>query len=254
MSTERNEDLSWLIRSLDLLWGTERGPRPSRGPKPALTLDQIVSAAIRLANREGLAALSMRKVATELGVGTMSLYRYVPGKSVLINLMVDQVYEPGGAADAPPPGSEDWRATLERVALGSWELYITSPWLLQVNQARPVLGPNSLADLHYALEGLEGLGLTGQERVAVVVALDNLVVGAARSHVLYQQAAQQSGVTDEEFWSAQEPYLVRAMETGAYPRLAELPEDAFSMSGEETMRFGVAALLDGIERLIAARV
>ncbi|MBK3547134.1 TetR/AcrR family transcriptional regulator, partial [Streptomyces sp. MBT60] len=78
-----------IARSLELLWGT--GERPSRGPKPGLTLDRIVTAAVAVADAEGLAAVSMRRLSTELGTGTMSLYRYVPGKSELLDLMFDRV-------------------------------------------------------------------------------------------------------------------------------------------------------------------
>src|SRR5688500_2426129 len=96
-----------LDRSLALLW--EMDHRPTRGPKPALTLERIVTAAITIADAEGLAGLSMRRVAAELGVGTMSLYRYVPGKGELLDLMIDRINEaPRGDA-----GELGWRGVLE---------------------------------------------------------------------------------------------------------------------------------------------
>ena len=253
MSTEPTESpaTSRLRRSLDLLWGHDGKTRPARGPKPGLTLGQIVTTAVDLADREGLAALSMRKVAGELGVGAMSLYRYVPGKGELIDLMVDHLNGP--EEELARRAGEGWRATLEFVAESSWTLYTTHPWILQVNQARPILGPNSMASFEAALEAMSGLGLTGREQVALLVSLDNLVTGAARSHVLYQQAAQQSGMTDEEFWSTQEPYIVEAMSGGRFPRMTALPEDTFSESGEAVMRFGLRALLDGFETFLASR-
>ncbi|MFG3254586.1 TetR/AcrR family transcriptional regulator [Streptomyces sp. NPDC048172] len=246
-----NEGLARLKRSLDLLWSGGERPRPARGPKPGLTLERIVVTAIDLANREGLGALSMRKVAGELGVGTMSLYRYVPGKGELIDLMVDHVNGP--VEELEESRGLGWRATMEFIAESSWTLYTTNSWILQVNQARPILGPNSMAGFEYALEALEGLGLSGQEQVGLLVAIDNLVTGAARSHVLYQQAAQQSGVTDEEFWNTQGPYVERAMRDGAFPLMEALPEDSFAATGEQLMRFGLGALLDGFAALIASR-
>src|SRR5690606_9235190 len=90
-----------LARTLDLLWNTDR--RPSRGPKPGLTLERIVDAAVEVADRDGLDALSMRRIATELGTGTMTLYRYVPGKAELLDLMLDRVQRPEDDA-APGPG------------------------------------------------------------------------------------------------------------------------------------------------------
>ncbi|MBQ1159029.1 TetR/AcrR family transcriptional regulator C-terminal domain-containing protein [Streptomyces sp. A73] len=245
------EGLTRLVRSLALRWGRTGRHRPARGPKPGLTLAQIVAAAVDLADREGLAALSMRRVATELGVGTMSLYRYVPGKDELIALMCDQVALPPG--DLEQWHGKSWRETLELITEASWELYTTHTWLLQVNQARPVLGPNSMANLDFALGALEDLPFTGQEKMTILIALDNLVMGAARTVVLYQQAAQQSGVSDEEFWRTQEPYIVRGMEEGGLARLAGLPDDAFAAEPAESTRFAVRALLDGLQRLLDER-
>ncbi|MBR7676638.1 TetR/AcrR family transcriptional regulator [Streptomyces daliensis] len=238
-----------LARSLDLLWGTKE--QPSRGPKPGLTLERIVSTAVALANSEGLTALSMRKVAAELGVGTMSLYRYVPGKGELLDLMLDHVNAPG--EDADRLSGKGWRTSMEQLALDSWELYTGNPWLLQVNQVRPVLGPNSMAGFDLALASLHGIGLTGREKVGLLVAIDNYVVGAARAHVLHQQAAQQSGLSDEEFWATQEPYMIKAMETGVYPEIATLPDDTFTMTAYEAMRFGLEPLLDGFQAFIDRR-
>lgn len=78
-------------RSMALLWGTEAPPR-TRGRKPGLTVGGIATAAIELADTEGLEALSMRRVAQRLGVGTMSLYTYVPGKAELVDVMLDAIH------------------------------------------------------------------------------------------------------------------------------------------------------------------
>lgn len=238
-----------ITRSLELLWSGKE--QPSRGPRPGLTLDHIVVTAVGLANREGLPALSMRKVATELGVGTMTLYRYVPGKGELLDLMLDHVNGPG--EDLEQHRGKGWRNALEISAEGSWTLYTQNPWLLQVNQVRPVLGPNSMAGFELALAALDDVPLTGQEKVRMLTTLDAYMVGVARTHVLQQQAAAQTGLSDEDFWTAQVPYLERAMASGAYPRIAALPEDSFSTSGEEAMRFGLRALLDGFQSLIDGR-
>src|SRR5688572_11023766 len=114
-------------RSIELLWG--EGARPTRGPKPSLTLDQIVQVAIAVADRDGIDGLSMRRVATQLGVGTMSLYRYVPGKAELLALMLDRVSDP--AEDVERARDLDWRGVVEVAARGSYRLYLTHPWLLQ---------------------------------------------------------------------------------------------------------------------------
>ncbi|MGW8374384.1 TetR/AcrR family transcriptional regulator [Streptomyces sp. ODS28] len=235
-----------LAHSLDLLWGA--GSRGARGPKPGLSLERIVRTAVELANGEGLPALSMRRVAGELGVGTMSLYRYVPNKGVLVDLMVDHVSSPG--EDAERLAGLGWRDALEFIALSSWRLYTGNPWLLQVNQARPLIGPGSVRALEAALGPLEGLGLSGRQKMGILSTINHYVQGVARTQVLAGQAAEQSGVTDEEFWSAQLPYVERAMADGSYPLLAALDEDSFAMSLEETLRFGLRPLLDGFEAMI----
>lgn len=233
-------------RSLELLW-TPKEPA-SRGPKPALTLERIVSAAVGLADRAGLAALSMRRVAAELDVGTMSLYRYLPGKGELLDLMLDHVYGP--PAELDPHRRKDWRATMEAVARGTWELFFDHPWLLQVNQARPILGPNALAGLDFALSGLAGLGLTDQQKFRIILAVDHYVTGTARTYVLQRQVIEESGITDEEFWAAQAPILEAAMATGRYPEVFALSEDAFSIEATQALEFGLTALLDGVQRFV----
>ncbi|OEV30912.1 hypothetical protein AN219_08100 [Streptomyces nanshensis] len=238
-----------LTRTLDLLWrGKEQ---PSRGPKPGLTLERIVATAVALADDEGLSALSMRRVASELGVGTMTLYRYVPGKGELLDLMLDHVNGPAG--DLDEYRGKDWRTSMELIAEGAWKRYINSPWLLQVSYVRPVLGPASLMSVEFALAALDGLELAGREKIGLLSGLDNYVLGAARTHVLQQQATERSSRSEREFWDAQVPYLERAMSTGQYPHLAAMPEDSFSMSARETMRLGLRALLDGFQTLIDER-
>src|SRR4051794_26350466 len=108
-----------ITRTLDLLWNT--GRRPSRGPKPGLTLDRVVEAAVEVADRDGLGALSMRRIAAELGTGTMSLYRYVPGKAELLDLMLDRVQRP--SEDPADFGDGGWRPALEALAHATLALY-----------------------------------------------------------------------------------------------------------------------------------
>ncbi|WP_143660744.1 TetR/AcrR family transcriptional regulator, partial [Streptomyces fradiae] len=133
-------------RSLELLWGG--GEPPSRGPKRGLTLDAVVTAAIELADAEGFDAVSMRRLSTRLNIGTMSLYRYVPGKAELLDLMLDRVQ---GLPPGTPETPDDWRDGVEALARGHLALYRRHPWLLKVNQSRSVLGPGALRALEAAL-------------------------------------------------------------------------------------------------------
>lgn len=234
---------------LELLWGA--GERRGRGPKPGLTLDQVIGTAIAIADTDGLDALSMRRVARELRVGTMSLYRYVPGKAELLDLMFDAVSDCG--KEIARSQGKDWRGMLEVVARGTRDRFLAHPWLLQVNWARPTVGPNSLAGFEFVLSGLDGLGLTDRERVAIVVTIDGFVTGLARSRLQHSAVIEETGLSDEEFWTQHSPVLERAMASGAFPALAGLSEDSFGMSWDDNFEFGLQRLLDGIEALIEAR-
>lgn len=249
MTTERSSAGGDLRLTLKLLWG--KPERPSRGPKPALSLDQIVTAAIKIADTDGLAALSMRRVAAELGAGTMSLYRYVPGKAELLDLMLDRVCDPGDTADRVQ--GLDWRGVLEVVARGTWDLYLAHPWLLQVNWARPVLGPSSLAAVELVQGGLLGTGLPDQERVMVMFVVDGFVTGAARGYLNARTASEGSESTDEEYWAVHGPALELALTSGDYPTLAKMSEDSFDFGQEQAFEFGLHRLLDGIGAYITNR-
>ncbi|WP_079080590.1 TetR/AcrR family transcriptional regulator [Streptomyces ardesiacus] len=235
-------------RTLELLWDT--GRRPSRGPRPGLTLDRIVETAVEVADREGLGAVSMRRIATELGTGTMSLYRYVPGKAELLDLMLDRVQRPSD--DPAGFGDGDWRSALHALGHATLALYRRHTWLLEVNQSRPILGPAALDSMEKVLARIRPMGLTDPELVSVIVMIDGYVVGAARTQVYEREAERSSGLTDAEFWRAQEPVLVKAMTSGRYPVLASLSEDAFG-GGFDHFEFGLQRILDGLETLVASR-
>jgi AcrR family transcriptional regulator len=237
-----------IARTLELLWDT--GRRPSRGPKPTLTLERIVEAAVQVADTEGLEGLSMRRVAAELGTGTMSLYRYVPGKGELLDLMLDRVQRPSeNPADL---GDGGWRAALEAMARETLALYRRHPWLLQVNQSRPILGPSAMDGMEKVLTLIRPMGLSDPELVSAIIMIDGYVVGAARSQLYQQEAERRTGLTDAEFWQAQVPALEKAMASGRYPVMASLSEDAFG-SDFDHFGFGLQRILDGLEVLVARR-
>ncbi|GAB3186634.1 TetR/AcrR family transcriptional regulator [Nesterenkonia suensis] len=236
-------------RSLQLLW--DGLPEPTKGPRPTLTLEQIVQAAVELADTDGLEALSMRQLAQRLGVGTMSLYRYVPSKTELLNLMLDAVSGPDEARKAALQSG--WRPCLEAAGWGGRRLYLDHPWLLQVNWTRPVLGPNSLADMELLMSGLKDLPVTDQEKMSIVTALGAYTVGTVRQEILWQNAPAETGMTDEEFWSDQIPALERAMASGRYPAMAALAEDTFSGSWEDSFALGLEIFLDGLEQMLRRR-
>ncbi|MEV6476845.1 TetR/AcrR family transcriptional regulator [Streptomyces sp. NPDC051657] len=242
-----------IARSLELLWGT--GDRPGRGPKPGLSLDRIVTAAIAVADAEGLAAVSMRRLSTELGTGTMSLYRYVPGKAELLDLMLDRVLgEPlptdtERPVDTPPAG---WRASIDAMARTYRDNLRRHPWLLKINQARTVLGPSALRGLELSLTALRSMGLRDPELISVIITVNSFVEGLARTQADAAEAVRETGLSDQEFWDNQRPYLERAMLSGAYPMMAGLSEDAFSAEFDH-FEFGLLRLIAGFEALVAER-
>ncbi|MBB5786199.1 TetR/AcrR family transcriptional regulator [Jiangella mangrovi] len=238
-------------KSLELLWGMQQ--RPTRGPKPGLTLERIVEAAVEVADAEGLAALSMRRVAAHLGVGTMSLYRYVPGKAELLDLMLDYVAWPdeddaGGAGE--PADAGDWRAALDEMGRGIWQLCLAHPWYPLVDQVRPLLGPNNMAGMDAMLRRLKPTGLDDTQLVLMISVVDGFVSAVARSQVNALQAEQRTGISEEDFWAAQEPVLVKVMESGRFPTLAKLHEDTFTFSYEDVFEFGLKVVLDGLAVLV----
>ncbi|MEV7885869.1 TetR/AcrR family transcriptional regulator [Streptomyces sp. NPDC002817] len=237
-----------IVRTLELLWDT--GRRPSRGPKPALTLDRIVEAAVQVADADGLDAVSMRRVAGELGTGAMSLYRYVPGKAELLDLMLDRVQRPSeNPADL---GDGTWRSALEAMGRATLALYRRHPWLIQVNQSRPILGPSALDGMEKVLTLIKPMGLTDPELVSAIVMIDGYVVGAARTQLYAQEVERRTGLTDAEFWQAQVPTLEKVMATGRYPVLAALSDDAFGTDFDH-FEFGLQRILDGLEVIVSRR-
>ncbi|MEV1090941.1 TetR/AcrR family transcriptional regulator C-terminal domain-containing protein [Streptomyces microflavus] len=244
-----------IARSLELLWGG--GERPSRGPKPGLTLDRIVTAAVAVADAEGLPAVSMRRLSTELGTGTMSLYRYVPGKAELLDLMLDRVLgEPLSAEPDRPAGADgtpgDWRVAIDAMAHTYLDNLRRHPWLLKINQARTVLGPSALRGLELALSALRSMGLRDPELIGVIITVNSFVEGLARTQGDAAEAVAQTGLSDEQFWDSQRPYLERAMLSGAYPMMAGMSEDTFSADFDH-FEFGLQRLIAGFEALVQER-
>ncbi|MFI6480114.1 TetR/AcrR family transcriptional regulator [Nonomuraea sp. NPDC050663] len=239
-------------RSLALLWRTSE--KPSRKGKPELNVDRIVRAAIAIADEESLQALSMRRVAEKLGVGTMSLYTYVPGKPELLDVMLDTVY---GETDRPEDVPGDWRDRLRHIARENWALYLRHPWLLQVASNRPVLGPNVTAKYEYELRAIDGIGLTDIEMDSVLTLVTDFVHGSARGAVDVARAEQATGLSDEQWWAAHAPFLARIADTTRYPVAARVGQAAgeahqAAYDPDHAFEFGLERILDGVAALVRA--
>ncbi|WP_306206831.1 TetR/AcrR family transcriptional regulator [Actinoplanes sp. RD1] len=227
--------------TIDFFW--HERPRSTRGPKPALTLGAIADAAVAVADAEGLAAVSMQRVAAELGFTKMSLYRYLPGKAELVALMLER------AIGAPPeltPG--EWRAGLEEWSALLLTRYLAHPWAVEATVGRRPLGPFELGWMETALACLAGLPLTGPER------LDTIAVLVGHGRMLAQQAGAMPGtasVADPEDEMLSAMGAVLRTHGDRFPRLRE----AVSEPGDANQAFdyGLARILDGIEVLVRRR-
>jgi len=245
------------VRSMQLLWGGGSGAAGAarRGPRPRLTVDEIARAAIAVADGKGLSALSMRRLADDLGVTAMSLYTYVPGKAELLDVMLDAVYGETARPDEVPGG---WRERLRLIARENWALYHRHPWMLQVATTRPVLGPNLVAKYDYELRAVEGLGLTDIEMDMTISMLGDFVHGAVRGAITMAQAEQQTGRTDDEWWAEYQPLLEKVFDPERYPtasRVGAAAGEEFQAAAapQRTFAFGLERLLDGVEKLIQTR-
>lgn len=235
-------------RALKLLWGVDE-PTPSRGPRPGLSRQRVVQAAMEVAEAEGLDALSMRRVAQRLEVGTASLYTYVPGKPELFALMLDTMV---GEAPLPHTLPGGWRERLETVARSDWRDFRRHPWILRLASERPLPGPNLMAWLDSALRVLEGTGLTDAERITVVESLDGLVRGMARNAADPASDAE-SGGKAEAWREARDAFVARHVDFGRYPHIAAAFGGGAAPSPDEIFEFGLRRMLDGVEALIRER-
>ncbi|WP_410650689.1 TetR/AcrR family transcriptional regulator C-terminal domain-containing protein [Amycolatopsis sp. cmx-4-54] len=243
-------------RSMALLWRTETPDAERPGPKPGLSVDLIVETAIAIADAEGMAGLSMRAVGDRLGRTAMALYTYVPSKSELVDLMYDTAL-----AEVPAAYDGDgWRADAARWAEDLWDFYLRHPWVLQVSQARPVLGPNEYVVLEALVKILRRTGLPPRALRRLVSALYSCVREPARTASEARLAEKMTGQSDDEWWYARSAHLKEVSPDFAerFPTLTWMEsEHAFRMEDEtvsyleqearEAFEFSLAVLLDGIE-------
>lgn len=240
-------------RTMALLWRHTAAPAgPRRGPRPGLDVDRIVAAAVALADAEGLAALSMRRVAAELGVAAMTLYTHVPGKGELVDLMLDSVtgeLYPDGPAGGP------WRDRVTAVARANRDLHARHPWLLQIGTGRPPLGPHVLAKYEHELRAVDGLGLTEVQMDLVVTLVNDVVRGTVGGLQDRVEAERDSARTEREWWEATAPYLDQVFDPARFPTVARVgpvagAELQAAYDPERSFAFGLARLLDGIAALV----
>ena len=237
-----------LPASIEAAWGLRE--RPHKGPKPTLSLDRIVQAAVHIAETEGLGAVSMSRVATELGGATMSLYRYVAAKDELLALMVDAAY-------GPPPGTpgpgERWREGLSRWAWAMRAAAHRHPWALRIPISGLPVRPHEVAWFEQALTCLRDTGLAEAQKASVIMLVSGYVRNIATSEADIEAAIRASGATPQEWMSSYGRMLAKLADPQRFPAIstfvaagvfdtADDPDDEFI--------FGLERVLDGIEALV----
>ncbi|MFD6948567.1 TetR family transcriptional regulator [Nocardiopsis sp. TSRI0078] len=253
-------------RTMDLLW---RAPgsgaaRTAPGPKPELSVDLVVETAVALADAEGMRALSMRSVGQRLGRTAMSLYTYVASKNELVELMYDHAFkELAEAAEAE--AETGWRAATTAWATRLWDFFLRHPWTLEVSQARPVLGPNEYRLFESLASVLHRAGLAPAQIRSAYGNLFTLVRGPAQTASEARRAQEVTGVPEDRWWyersaqlervapdfSERFPVLTLMSEQGAFDNEND-SEPYLEQEAWETFRFGLEALLDGIQGAISA--
>jgi AcrR family transcriptional regulator len=224
-----------------LVW--ERPEPPNRPVLAPLSRERIVRAAIRLADADGLEAVSLRKVAAALDVGPMRLYGYIATKDEVFDLMVDAVH-----AEIRPVG-DGWREVLRSLAEATRQAAHQHEWFADLIGGRPQLGPHALARMEAVLAALGGIDV--DTIVPVVAAVDAYVIGTVRREIADRRAERATGMDKQQWQAAFGPYLERTFATGRFPALATVVRDGAHLDANQTFRTGLDFLLDGIEARIS---
>ncbi|HJY70016.1 MAG TPA: TetR/AcrR family transcriptional regulator [Streptosporangiaceae bacterium] len=233
--------------SVAAAWGVRE--RPHKGPKPALSLSRIVAAAVRVADTEGLDAVSMGRVATELGTAPMSLYRHVSSKEELLTLMVDAAWD---EAPGTPVAGEGWRAGLARWA---WALRAGArrhPWVVRIPLNSLPIMPNEVAWFENALACLADTELTEARKASVIMLLAGYVRNLATTEADIAAAIKASGLAPMEWMAAYPRMLAELTDPRRFPALAKfLAAGVFEMEDgpDDEFIFGLDRILDGVEAL-----
>jgi AcrR family transcriptional regulator len=234
-----------------VIWA--RPERSGRGPAPSLTRVDIAAAAVKLADTDGMEAVSMRSLATALGVGATSLYRYVESKEEVIDLMVDHVF----GTDFRLEPSGDPRADLAGFARTMRALLLAHPWMAVHAAGRPTLGPHILAMVETVLTAIDGVGLEIDEMLLAIGTIDAYVRGRVLDQLAEQEAIRRSGFTQEQWLERMEPWMAGILEGDDFPLVKRIVIDARTPHDpdriDKQFEGGLEQVLDGLLASIEPR-
>jgi AcrR family transcriptional regulator len=229
-----------------------RPERPARGPKPVYGRAQITEAALRIADAEGLEAATMRRIAAEIGAGAMSLYRYVPSRDDLIELMADRLM---GDIDVEGMPSGDWRADLTRYAHGLRAMWLRHPWIATVHRSLPSFGPNQLLLIERVMGALDA-HVPIDENLGLMAILNGYVEGAVREEVSWAEEIRRSGLTQSEWMARSLPRVRQLLASGEYPIFTKIALAARQphVNRDDQFRYGLEHVLNCIAAAVASAV
>lgn len=239
-----------LRRRSQLLWDDR--VQASRGPKAALTPDDVVHAAMQIADAEGLAAVTMNAVSTRLGFTTMAIYRYFPSKETLLDAIVD------AGLGTPPAYAEprgDWRSELRRWARAKRTMLCERPWLAELPFVAAPHGPNWLSWVEGVVDSLSNTGLSAVDIGVMIGVIDGYTRGASDTAISLARARAR-GISEQEWGAAVAADLGRAIGDPRFPKFAALitsPSEGQPRTIDETFDFGLERVLDGIALYISAK-
>lgn len=248
-SGETNPD-----RILPLLWRRSTAARKAAtGRPPKLTVDAVVTAAIAMADADGLPATSMARLGTALGVGTMTLYSYVPSRAELVDLMVDEVLTRRALPAPGEPRPADWQDQVRLYAERTRTMYVEHPWLAQVSTVRPPIGPGMLAEREYVLSTVSGLGLPTDRVNTAAVTIQAFVTAAARGAAESAELRRVTGQSHDDWWLERNRLWADWFDVERHPAMTNLwNAGGFDRGADEQMddayAYGLRLILDGIAR------
>ncbi|HEY2305539.1 MAG TPA: TetR/AcrR family transcriptional regulator C-terminal domain-containing protein [Streptosporangiaceae bacterium] len=201
---------------------------------------------------DGLDAVTMRRLAGDLGVVPMTLHTYVPGKAELLDLMLDAAYQRMPRSDT---AGQPWRQRVTAIAAENRALFEAHPWAAAITTGRPPLGPGLMAKYEHELAALDGLGLDDIQMDAALTHLLAFVQAWARAAADFQATRQDPAMDEGQWWAAIGPLLQKVLDPGAYPLAARVGTAAGTAhrgayDPQHAYDFGLRTILDGLAALI----